>query len=69
MGLGLVPYLVFFLVPLLGRMSDQHPPVRQCVTQCFATLVRLMPLEPGAGNPPLPEDLLQRKQVCVMCGV
>jgi TATA-binding protein-associated factor len=45
LDMHILPYLVFFLVPILGRMSDQHDHVRQTVTNSFSRLVRLMPLE------------------------
>ena len=41
----IVPYIVLLVVPLLGRMSDQVDSIRLTATQCFATLIRLMPLE------------------------
>lgn len=48
MGLNIVPYVVLLVVPVLGRMSDQCEDVRLLATHCFATLIRLMPLEVGA---------------------
>ena len=47
----------------MGAMSDPNKSVRLLATSCFATLVRLMPLEGGFRDPPfLSEELLQRKQ-------
>lgn len=43
--MGAVPYVVLLVVPVLGRMSDQCEDVRLMATYCFATLIRLMPLE------------------------
>ena len=43
--MGIVPYVVLLVVSVLGCMSDQCEDVRLMATQCFATLVRLMPLE------------------------
>lgn len=43
--MGVVPYVVLLVVPVLGRMSDQCEDVRLMATYCFATLIRLMPLE------------------------
>lgn len=54
LGVGVVPYAVLLVVPLLGRMSDQNQAVRLTCSATFATLVQLMPLDPGAiGDPPL----------------
>ncbi|XP_022080347.1 TATA-binding protein-associated factor 172-like isoform X2 [Acanthaster planci] len=52
LGMGVVPYIVLLVVPLLGRMSDQVESVRLTATHCFATLIRLMPLEAGIPDPP-----------------
>lgn len=52
-GAKLVGYASLLVVPLLGRMSDPSPQVRQVVTQSFATLVPLLPLARGMGPPPL----------------
>lgn len=41
------------MVPLLGRMSDQNQAVRLACSATFATLVQLLPLDPGAiADPP-----------------
>jgi len=45
LGLLIIPYIVLLIVPVLGRMSDQNQAVRLMATNCFATLIRLMPLE------------------------
>uniref|UniRef100_A0A8C4N9N3 BTAF1 RNA polymerase II, B-TFIID transcription factor-associated n=1 Tax=Eptatretus burgeri TaxID=7764 RepID=A0A8C4N9N3_EPTBU len=59
----LVPYLLLLVVPVLGRMSDQTESVRLMATHCFATLIRLMPLEVGIPNPPgMPEALVKQKE-------
>ena len=36
---------MFLVVPILGRMSDFNERIRKVVTYCFATLIKLMPLE------------------------
>ncbi|XP_064478043.1 TATA-binding protein-associated factor 172-like [Ornithodoros turicata] len=51
LGLDLVPYIVFLVVPMLGRMSDNNEAVRLLATHCFAALVRLMPLDGGIHEP------------------
>ncbi|MGH0142791.1 UNVERIFIED_CONTAM: hypothetical protein FKN15_077056 [Acipenser sinensis] len=62
LDVNIVPYIVLLVVPVLGRMSDQTDSVRFMATQCFATLIRLMPLEAGIPNPPnMSEDLIQQK--------
>lgn len=48
LGVAVVPYAVLFLVPLLGRMSDQNQSVRLACSSTFATLVQLLPLDPGS---------------------
>lgn len=45
LNIKMVPYVVLFIVPLLGRMSDPNESVRLVSTNCFATLLQLMPLE------------------------
>ena len=60
MGDGILPYVIFLLVPVLGRMSDSDPGVRLIATTAFATLVKLVPLEAGIPDPPgLPKSLLE----------
>ena len=43
--MDILPYIVLLIVPVLGRMSDQKEDIRLMATNCFATLVQLMPLE------------------------
>lgn len=53
LGVDVIPYSVLFMVPLLGRMSDQNQAVRLVCSATFATLVQLLPLDPGAiADPP-----------------
>ncbi|KAF2486515.1 SNF2 family DNA-dependent ATPase domain-containing protein [Neohortaea acidophila] len=60
MGDGVLPYVIFLLVPVLGRMSDSDPGVRLIATTAFATLVKLVPLEAGIPDPPgLPQAMLE----------
>ncbi|XP_015182323.1 PREDICTED: TATA-binding protein-associated factor 172 isoform X1 [Polistes dominula] len=59
LGVNVIPYSVLFMVPLLGRMSDQNQAVRLVCSATFATLVQLLPLDPGAiADPP---DLIEEK--------
>uniref|UniRef100_T1JHC4 SNF2 N-terminal domain-containing protein n=1 Tax=Strigamia maritima TaxID=126957 RepID=T1JHC4_STRMM len=63
LGLDLVPFIVLLVVPVLGRMSDPNQAVRLTATHCFASLVRLMPLENGLrDSPALPLHLIEKKQ-------
>ncbi|KAK9400724.1 hypothetical protein NXF25_011438 [Crotalus adamanteus] len=62
LDVGIIPYIVLLVVPVLGRMSDQTDSVRFMATQCFATLIRLMPLEAGIPDPPnMSEHLIKIK--------
>lgn len=57
---SILPYVIFLIVPVLGRMSDSDNDVRLLATTTFATLVKLVPLEAGIPDPPgFPESLLQ----------
>ncbi len=57
---GILPYVIFLIVPVLGRMSDSDNEVRLIATTTFATLVKLVPLEAGIPDPPgLSAELLQ----------
>ena len=57
---SILPYVIFLIVPVLGRMSDSDNDVRLIATTTFATLVKLVPLEAGIPDPPgLPESLLK----------
>ncbi|ORY40453.1 hypothetical protein BCR33DRAFT_754270 [Rhizoclosmatium globosum] len=47
----LLPYIVFLIVPVLGRMSDPDESVRFVSTNVFAHLVKLVPLESGVSDP------------------
>ena len=58
----ILPYVVFLIVPVLGRMSDSDTDVRLLATTTFATLVKLVPLEAGIPDPPgFPEALLRER--------
>lgn len=60
MGDAILPYVVFLIVPVLGRMSDSDNEVRLIATTSFATLVKLVPLEAGIPDPPgLSQELLK----------
>ncbi len=40
-----LPYLIFLIVPVLGRMSDPDDSLRFIATNTFALLVKMVPLE------------------------
>ncbi|KAF2183144.1 hypothetical protein K469DRAFT_635627 [Zopfia rhizophila CBS 207.26] len=57
---NILPYVIFLITPVLGRMSDSDNDVRLLATTSFATLVKLVPLEAGIPDPPgLSEELLK----------
>jgi TATA-binding protein-associated factor len=57
---AILPYVIFLITPVLGRMSDSDNDIRLLATTSFATLVKLVPLESGIPDPPgLPESLLK----------
>ncbi|KAJ7632150.1 SNF2 superfamily chromatin remodeling protein [Roridomyces roridus] len=58
-----LPYVIFMVVPVLGRMSDSNDSIRSTATNTFASLVKMVPLEAGLPDPPgFPEELLKRRQ-------
>ncbi|KAK3313511.1 hypothetical protein B0H66DRAFT_354542 [Apodospora peruviana] len=60
MGDRILPYVIFLIVPVLGRMSDSDQEIRLIATTSFATLVKLVPLEAGIPDPPgLSQELLK----------
>lgn len=40
-----LPYVLFMIVPVLGRMSDPDEDVRATMTNTFASLIKMVPLE------------------------
>ncbi|KAE8194770.1 hypothetical protein A4X06_0g5314 [Tilletia controversa] len=59
----LLPYVIFFVVPVLGRMTDPDDKVRLAATNAFASLVKMVPLEAGLPDPAgFPADMLARRQ-------
>ncbi|KAL0580433.1 TATA-binding protein-associated factor mot1 [Marasmius crinis-equi] len=57
-----LPYVIFLVVPVLGRMSDADDDIRSTATNTFASLVKMVPLEAGLPDPPgFPEELLKRR--------
>jgi TATA-binding protein-associated factor len=59
----ILPYVIFLIVPVLGRMSDSDNDVRLIAATAFATLVKLVPLEAGIPDPPgFSEELLEGRE-------
>lgn len=48
---SILPYIIFLIIPILGRMSDPDEGVRFLSTHVFAQLIKLVPLESGVPNP------------------
>ncbi|KAK6457159.1 transcriptional accessory protein [Scheffersomyces xylosifermentans] len=60
MGSDILPYIVFLIVPVLGRMSDSDHDVRVLATTTFAAIIKLVPLEAGIPDPEdMPQELLE----------
>lgn len=58
-----LPYILFMIVPVLGRMSDPDDDVRATTTNAFATLVKMVPLEAGLPDPlGFSEEMLARRE-------
>ena len=45
LDIDILPYVIFLIVPVMGRMSDSDNDVRLLATETFAALVKLVPLE------------------------
>jgi TATA-binding protein-associated factor len=45
-----LPYVIFMVVPVLGRMSDPDDDIRSTATNTFASLVKMVPLEVSSGS-------------------
>lgn len=60
MGTDILPYVVFLIVPVLGRMSDSDHDIRILATTTFASIIKLVPLEAGIPDPEnMPPELLE----------
>ncbi|KNE89981.1 hypothetical protein PSTG_16566 [Puccinia striiformis f. sp. tritici PST-78] len=67
LSIKILAYIIFLVVPVLGRMSDPDDDVRHVATHTFACLIKLMPLEAGVpdaiGFPPeMPEKRQSERQ-------
>lgn len=60
LDVDILPYVIFLIVPVLGRMSDSDNDIRTLATTTFAMLVKLVPLEAGIPDPPgFSKEMLQ----------
>ncbi|KAA1101050.1 TATA-binding protein-associated factor mot1 [Puccinia graminis f. sp. tritici] len=63
LSLKILAYIIFLVVPVLGRMSDPDDDVRHVATHTFACLIKLMPLEAGVPDPTgFPAEMLEKRQ-------
>ncbi|KAL1131031.1 hypothetical protein AAG570_012268 [Ranatra chinensis] len=62
MQINIVPYILFLIIPLMGRMSDQNTSVRLLATHTFANLIQLMPLDGISTGPSLSQQLISLKE-------
>ena len=63
MGGEILPYIVFLIVPVLGRMSDPDEDIRKLSATTFASIIKLVPLEAGIPDPPdMPAELLSGRE-------
>ncbi|KAJ1765621.1 TATA-binding protein-associated factor mot1, partial [Coemansia sp. RSA 1843] len=63
LGTGVLAYVPFLMVPVLGRMSDGNEQTRLVCTNCFAQLLKLVPLEADIPDPDgLTAELVERRE-------
>jgi TATA-binding protein-associated factor len=63
MDADILPYVIFLIVPVLGRMSDADKDVRVIATTTFAYIIKLVPLEAGIPDPEdVPQELLEGRE-------
>lgn len=63
MEADILPYVIFLIVPLLGRMSDPNEDIRSLATTTFASIIKLVPLEEGIKDPEgMPEELMKGRE-------
>ncbi|KAJ1310135.1 hypothetical protein OPQ81_006880 [Rhizoctonia solani] len=63
LNIKVLPYVLFLIVPVLGRMSDNDNDCRYVASNTFASLVRMVPLEAGLPDPPgFTQELLAKRE-------
>jgi TATA-binding protein-associated factor len=61
--LSMVPFIVFFVLPVLARMSDHDMQVRQLASLTFSTMIKLLPLDSQEETDlPFSAELLDRRR-------
>ncbi|KAK2711660.1 hypothetical protein QYM36_012696 [Artemia franciscana] len=60
MNIQIVPFIAILVIPILGRMSDIR--VRDLASQCFASLVRMMPLDSDSTDISLSDHLEEKRR-------
>lgn len=50
LDIRILPYIIFLVVPVLGRMTDPDEEVRILATRTFALMIKLVPLEVSLGR-------------------
>ncbi|GAA96606.1 uncharacterized protein L969DRAFT_484966 [Mixia osmundae IAM 14324] len=62
MDIRILPYIVFLVVPTLGRTTDGNEAVRLLAARVFASIIKLVPLEAEIQDPAdLPASLIARR--------
>jgi hypothetical protein len=51
LGMTILPFAAFLLVPILGSLNDPDSAVRKTTAHCFAKLVKIIPLEVAMSCP------------------
>ncbi|KAJ1949722.1 TATA-binding protein-associated factor mot1, partial [Linderina macrospora] len=63
LGEAVLPYVTFLMVPVLGRMSDVDEQTRLVCTNCFAQLLKLVPLEADIPDPQgISAELIEKRE-------
>ncbi|GAU97707.1 hypothetical protein RvY_08957 [Ramazzottius varieornatus] len=63
LGMKVIPLIGVLTVPVMRRMTDQQTSVRLMASQCFGTLVRLLPLaSASSGASEMPGWMKQREE-------
>lgn len=62
LDITILPYIVFFVVPLLRRMSDQDLITRELASNCFGMVINILPLENSASAPPGFEEAREKER-------
>jgi len=58
LDIKVLPYVIFMVVPVLGRMSDSNDEIRATASNTFASLVKMVPLEVSVVGTRSRSDLL-----------